>query len=475
MNPLVLTLFIWLLQDASAAMTMNHTASSVASSDETRYRISEIQVEGNEQTRERYILMELTFAPGDSVTVEELEEAIRQSHNNLVNTSLFLNHKISITWKNTAENDIRVLVSLKERWYFWPEPVLQNAERNFNTWIEERDFRKLNYGVDLIKDNFRGRNERLAIVLRFGYDEKYEITYIDPYFNKSKTLGFGVGAGFTGNHEVAFRVKDDRLEFFRAEEYIMTRKYAFTQMNFRPSFNHFHTFRLMYLRFQVDDTLKVLNPGFSMDAGSGFSICAFRYFLKIDHRDFKAYPLNGYYFDIEYEQYGLNFLKTATNTVGSLKANIRGYWQLSGRAYYGAGTTLRATTAGATPFLFEQGLGYGREFVRGYEYNVIHGDHFILLKQNLKYALIPSKDIDLEFMPHRKFRDAWFALYINLFTDAGYVSGEQVFGNKLVNKWIGGAGIGLDLVTYYDKVFRIEAALNDIGKGGIYLHFIAPI
>jgi hypothetical protein len=40
----------------------------------------------------------------------------------------------------------------------------------------------------------------------------------------------------------------------------------------------------------------------------------------------------------------------------------------------------------------------------------------------------------------------------------------------LNNRWIYGYGAGLDFITYYDLVFRIEGAINHLGEAGIYLH-----
>ena len=45
----------------------------------------------------------------------------------------------------------------------------------------------------------------------------------------------------------------------------------------------------------------------------------------------------------------------------------------------------------------------------------------------------------------------------------------------LDNKFIFGTGIGLDFVTYYDKVLRLEYGINDMGETGLFIHFVAPI
>jgi hypothetical protein len=75
-------------------------------------------------------------------------------------------------------------------------------------------------------------------------------------------------------------------------------------------------------------------------------------------------------------------------------------------------------------------------------------------------------------VPSRKFSDTFIALYINAFFDAGYVSGGGFeTRNSLVNQYLYSAGLGLDLVTYYDKVVRVEGSLNALGDVGIFVHF----
>jgi hypothetical protein len=65
-----------------------------------------------------------------------------------------------------------------------------------------------------------------------------------------------------------------------------------------------------------------------------------------------------------------------------------------------------------------------------------------------------------------------------VFFDAGYVDTFQTWqsnGNQLPGTFLTGKGIGLDLVTYYEKVFRIEYSWNKNNEGGFFLHFVAPI
>ena len=42
------------------------------------------------------------------------------------------------------------------------------------------------------------------------------------------------------------------------------------------------------------------------------------------------------------------------------------------------------------------------------------------------------------------------------------------------NEFLYGYGLGLDFVTYYDIVFRVEFSANKFGETGLFLHFNAP-
>jgi hypothetical protein len=83
----------------------------------------------------------------------------------------------------------------------------------------------------------------------------------------------------------------------------------------------------------------------------------------------------------------------------------------------------------------------------------------------------------MDFVKNEKFNTFFYALYLNVFTDAGYVMDNYYYlhNNKYENQLLLGSGIGLDYVTYYDKVFRFEYSINRTGKGGFYIYFIAPI
>ena len=121
-------------------------------------------------------------------------------------------------------------------------------------------------------------------------------------------------------------------------------------------------------------------------------------------------------------------------------------------------------------------MGYGRDYVRGYEYYVIDGQKFALFKTDLKFELIHKHELHAGFIPLDKFATIPYAFYLNLYGDAAYARDNQFSKyNPLANSWLYGYGAGIDFVTYYDLVFRLDFSINRLGESSLFLHFTAPI
>lgn len=157
-------------------------------------------------------------------------------------------------------------------------------------------------------------------------------------------------------------------------------------------------------------------------------------------------------------------------------AHYKHFWPLSRRFHAAAGLSGKYSFNSKTPYYFTKGLGYRRDFIRGYEYYVMDGQHFGLLKTGIKFTLMPKKEVYAPFIPLNKFATIPFAFYLNLFSDLGYVSDTQFNEtNYLNNTWQYSYGAGIDFVTYYDMIFRLEYSINKLGESGFFLHFTSPI
>ena len=439
--------------------------------------IDEIILEGNKITKARIIHRELLFLVNDTITSDTLEYLLDQSRKNLINTSLFNFVNIDTVGKPDKDSRIKIKIDFVERWYIWPVPIFEFADRNFNSWWEKKDLSRLNYGFNLVWNNFRGRRERVELYARFGYDQKYLISYKIPYINKKQTWGTGVATGLSQNHEVAYNSEYNKEVFFKSEtEYPKREVFAYIEAYNRKDIHNVHWFNLRYSHFQFSDCLLMQNQDYSFGNENTNEYLSFFYQFRTDFRDYKQYPVKGYYFDITLEKKGLGMINDAGVNVLNILANVRKYVNLNGRFYYATGLTGKTSPFWDQPYFYQQGLGYGRNFVRGYEYYVIDGQHFALWKNNLKFELIKMRVANIPYIPSEKFSKVYYAFYLNVFTDVGYViNNKNTETNPLSNKILTGTGIGLDFVTYYDLVIRFEYSFNLEGDSGFFIHFMPSI
>jgi outer membrane protein assembly factor BamA len=443
------------------------------------YIIDTISLAGNKITRSQIIYRELMFKTGDTVTASELDSLIKRSKENLINTALFNFVDIERFDSGIDPRLQRILIRVTERWYVWPIPILKISDRNFNVWWETKDFSRLSYGFFIDWRNFRGRKEDLLMRFQFGYDQLYDFQYTKPYINKKKTLGLGMGAGYWRKKETNYATLYNKQEFFKeSDDFAREDIFAFGQLLLRPNIYTSHLFEFRYDHHHFSDSLLAQNENYSIDSSKKVQYLTLRYFYKLDHRDYKTYPLKGYYGDFEFIKQGLWTFKENTLDNFYLAATFRKFWELYPRIYFATGLNGKVSFGPAQPYFVLRGIGYDRDIVRSYEYFVVDARHFGILKNNIKFALIPQTTKEISTIQNEKFGKIYYALYLNVFFDAGYGWYKQDFGretNDLQNALLLGYGAGFDFVTYYDIVIRLEFSMNFLNEAGVFLHFRAPI
>jgi len=456
------------------------SASAQTNSSARAITVGTIELSGNKKTNKNIIFRELLFAQGDKFSQDEFSKRVNQSRLNLLNTSLFnfvtIDTILSLDTADLVTMDVQIAVL--ERWYLWPVPILQITDRNLNSWLQTHDFTRINYGIDLKWYNFTGRMDELDAIIQFGKNRQLSLAYQDPYIDKKKHIGVGFEAGYKNNREVGYLTQDDKLLFAFVPEGLSTEKYFSVNSTFRKNIFTTHQVIAGYRALSFSDSLLKLNSDYSYSEVDQPRFIYLYYKLKMDHRDIKYYPLTGWYADLELNKSGLGFAFEKPVDIAWAKTTTRYYARLAKRWYSGISFIGKVSSAAWQPYFLIQGLGYGRDYVRGYEYNVIDGKHFGIVRSNVKFALVPEQTYNIGFIPTPKFGLIHYALYLTAFADAGYVWQPQwvgQFNNELLRTFLASAGLGADLVTYYDKVVRIEYAINKSGKSGIFIHFIAGI
>lgn len=435
--------------------------------------IRQVTLIGNERTREGVIYRELSFAVGDTIAKADLKATFSRSENNLINTRLF--NSATVNWIED-HGEVHAYVLLSERWYLFPIPIFEVAERNFNTWWQHRDFSRVVYGMSLSWRNVSGRNDVITSSLRLGYTQRMSLGYSLPNIDRRKRFGIGLSGFYLRNREVQLETVNDQPVFFKQEGIYSRKEYGGgVGISFRPGLYESHTAELFYRKAFTTDTAVKINPDYFTSGDSTERYFSLRYSYRVNHLDISVYPTKGSYVEIELNQSGFKFLK---DDIHLLSATVRykRFWQLSDRWFGAGGFTGKLSGDEWQPYYNTRGLGYNRDVIRGYEYYVIDGQDFALFKSGLRYSLLPRKEYHAGFVPSPKFNSIPLTIYAGIFADGGYVHDRQFTDkNNLSNRWQFGYGAGLDLFTYYDMVFRFEYSFNKLGKSGFFVHFTAPI
>jgi len=438
---------------------------------ESDFHVSSVTLLGHKQTKDNVIWREITFREGDTLSIAKLEEALEDSYRNLKNTSLF--NFTHIECHYTMDNKVVVLFNFEERWYIWPFPVIDYSDRNLSTFLMNKRWDRLNYGMYLRIENFRGRNELIKIKAIGGYKKQLELSYFTPNLDKKQRLGLESYLTYLMWDNVEHSTFNNQLVSFKdTASFAIIRKEmeSTTSLIYRKNYNDRHKLAFTYKNIIVDDTITALNPNFLGKNNTEINYFRLIYNYYMDKRDYKYYPLDGYYWDFflvdEYvNEYQFNNFY--------IQSSLQYYGKIHDRIYWSSGIKGRLSTAKTLPFYLNRGIGYN-DFLRGFEEYVTNAPNFFVNKNNLKFQLVRPRVANLKFLPYKKFNKIPLALYVNLFVDSGYSYYESTPAtNTMNNSLLFSYGLSMDLVTYYDKVISVGYSYTNFNFGYLFVHYEA--
>lgn len=431
-------------------------------------------IDGNRATKERVILRELTVRTGDTVpTSEQLYYLLERSRQNVYNMGLFNSVRVLPTY--LPHHEVLLTVTVLERWFYWPTPIFKYSDPNFNTWWLTRDFRRVYYGAFLYRYNMRGRNETLYAKVQLGYAKEFALRYRFPFIDRRQRWGLAFGAGRTQQDEITVGTIDNKREFITLRGRETRREWkGDLEATLRPAFDRRHSFRIGYTHADVLDTVARAVPGYFIDGNKRIDYFNLGYSFTHDDRDSRVYPLSGAFSQLRIDHFGLGLLGDRQVELTTFYGVLQNSWRTSERWSAGASLRGKVNVGPRLPYYMQQGLGYD-DYVRGYEYYVIDGENYGLLKLNALWALVKPREYVFTGMRSDNFRTLYLAVYLNVFTDLGLVEDSRYEQrNFLANRLQRGHGIGVNVVTSYDQVMRVEFAVNALNEQGFYLHFAQP-
>lgn len=428
-------------------------------------RVRKIIIEGNKVTRSSVILREISIHEGREVPVDSISFLTTNNKLRLLNLGVF--NEVDQHTVQTSDG-VDWYITVKERWYIIPTAILQFADRNLNTWwvAENHDLRRVSVGAIITDKNFRGNLENLSVLLEAGFTQKLGLSYMRPYLNKGQTHGVGFSASMAQSSKAYYTTDVNKLVFAGAYNGpVVTRQVeAGISYLYRPAYAARHTFQLNYKDYTVGDTIVKLKPDFYEDGSRHAKFLELFYRFEYNGVDNWNYSLKGHKLVasavVRKGFEGLNFQSFAMVEAGLFR-NPLPRWYVS-TIFRG-----RLMVPQPQPYYFRSGLGTQTDYVRGYEYYVIDGGHYGLLRLDLKREVFNNT----YSIPVKYFTAMPLRIYPKIFADMGYINSPVPGNSFLSNRLLYSVGAGVDIVTFYDIKIRIELAYNHLKQNGLYLHF----
>ena len=394
-----------------------------------------IQIQGNVSTSPHVILREMSLKIGDTLT----QQAMRTDRNNIYNLRLF--NKVDVT-DSVYQHQATIIVTVSERWYFIPFPVLG---------IKYRDITKLYYGAGMMHQNFRGRNEKLFAMFYTGYDQLFMVNYQNPKITDDDDIFIVTALTLQKLHNLSST----------SEEYMNSNLFLRGAVGKRIGMYHTLASTFGYELWQVSDPHIISTS--SSSGRDAFLTMSFSY--RYDTRDNNEYTTDG----------SLLALAVTKDGFGESEVNITTA-SYDGREYFGlnGGNSIAVRTAGSfawggiIPTYKHNFFGYD-DRIRGYFYKKIEAENKISASLELRLPILLPRYFEMDWINVPEFQKFRYGIYFGLFADAGKAwSRNQVLSEQPL---YAGYGAGFQFLLPYGFTIRTEAAINNVGDTEYILDF----
>jgi outer membrane protein assembly factor BamA len=446
-----------------------------------RVRVDSVIVEGVKKTKPAVVTRQMTFQEGDSINLDDWEAILKENKSNIYNLGIFTSVEIV---QEIGPGVVNVRVRVQERWYVWPTPYIALKERTINEWLKDKDLDRLVYGMGVEWYNLTGWNDKLYFYAQGGYQQMFIAQYYRPFLFPKPKIDGSCAFTYINDKEIGCGTQNGYLQLLRLKAQRMRQSYT-GQLFFNKRLSPREQIQLTaaYQYFKINDSIHVSE---AIDSGLH---CNTRYLPVTqntvhypslglsyvnDQRDIRSFPLSGYKVGLGLRHFGLPGL-SAVN-FAKLSLSFSHHIPLGKRWNFAYGSQQFMLLGKDVPFFDKYFIGFG-SFLRGYEPYVIDGSFVNLTKAEWKFGILPYRFMHLKWIPFQKFRDFPMGLYLSAYCDAGYVH-DWTSNNQdgfLKDKLLLGYGAGVNFITIYDFLLRVEYSRNKLGGSGIYFSTLVSI
>ena len=430
--------------------------------------ISLIKVTGSKHTKDYIILREVPFKTGDTLKMYELPAIFKQAKNQVYNINLFTEVKFDSI--PLPDSTLQVNISVKERWYIFPTPQFQLVDRSYKEWVKtyNADFNRVIYGLKFVHYNFSGRRDQLRVYLLNGYARNISASYSTPYSNSKLTEGFGVSAGFTQNREVGYALTDsNKLLNYRKEGFVRNNFNASVNYSKRKGFFKSTAIGIGFNYINIDDSIlnTKYNPSYFNDKRSKQIIFDVGIGVSYSNTDNNNFPLKGLIYNYGISKRGLGF-SGGINSL-TLSGSFAKFYTHKHNWFSVIQTSALLKLPFEQSFINRRAVGFGPLSLRGLEVYIIDGVAAAVTKYTLSKKIVSFK-IPIPFKI-KSLSNIPVSIFAKTFADVGYSYLPNKYYSIFNNKLLYTGGFGLDLLTLYDLVIKVEYSFNQLGEKGLFL------
>jgi outer membrane protein assembly factor BamA len=434
---------------------------------QAQVQIQSIHIKGNTKTKSYILLRELPYQVGDVISKDSLSILNTLAQQQLYNTSLFLYSNVVAQFPDAKDSShVAIEIVVNERWYTIPKPYFKWVDRNFSQWWNEQhhSLEHVNYGISLYQSNVTGNNDKLVVGVIGGYTQQNILRYQLPFFDKKLKYGFGLGWQNYTQKEINYTTQNDKQVFFKTLNVIRSGYRSNLNLLYRPNLFERHSFQFGWGKEELSDSGFIIQPKFLPNYQKKLSyVDLTATFSKIQF-DYNAYPTKGNSTELmAYQRFSAssNFTSIQFRKVKAHSFSSKNFILLESNSMFKFMPNYN--------YLDSRLVGYGNMQFNGLEYYIIDGNAATIFKSSFQHAIgsITLKNpVTKKFLPEVKYQ-----FWLRAFTNLGYVYNDHVLStNKLSNTLIRTAGIGLDVISIYDFVLKIDYSVNQLGDKGLYLH-----
>ncbi|MCX7876234.1 MAG: hypothetical protein N2321_08730 [Melioribacteraceae bacterium] len=400
-----------------------------------KIKVDSIKIHGNSRTKDFIILRELTFSVGDSVD----NKILLFNKERIFSLGLF--NRVEVGIDSLLRS--KVIIKVDETWYIYPIPF----------WITEKNsIKNLTFGIDLVWNNFRGRNEVLHAIFGVGYNPFLLFQYVNPALDYDEKIGLSIGIGF-------YKSKNKNEQAISYLKQNFSYKIIKSNIGLFKRLNQFNLYGLTLGYDYIQTELR--NSKLFMASKSEIDRVPYTSFYFInDTRDLKQYPERGNYFFINFIHKGFNLSNVYYSII---KNDFRFYQKLFSNLILKERFVLRNTFGKNIPLYDYSYFGY-EDKIRGYNNLFFEGQNSFLTSYEVALPILKEWNLsfDLPLIP-KSLTSARIGIYTSIFFDSG-ITYKNINEIKL-SKFNSGYGIGLIILILPFEIVRLEYSFNKFGKG----------